>query len=58
MAVYNTGSGIQTMVLEDKKFNDGLYHVVNFVRDGQGAYLSVDGMKTTFTHTSKFSKLI
>ncbi|XP_033728353.1 uncharacterized protein LOC117317613 [Pecten maximus] len=47
VADYNTGTGVKTLTLEDKRLNDGKYHVVHFYRDESGARLTVDGVITT-----------
>ncbi|XP_069108101.1 uncharacterized protein [Argopecten irradians] len=58
VAEYNTGMGVKTMKLADKRLNDGKYHVVHFYRDDLGARLKVDGAITTIDgQQSSFDQL-
>ncbi|OWF43128.1 uncharacterized protein LOC110460116 [Mizuhopecten yessoensis] len=58
VAHYDTGSGVKTLTLADKRLNDGKYHVVHFYRDELGARLQVDGVVTTIDGSqSSFDRL-
>ena len=39
---YDIGNGLQTIPDYRGKFNDGKYHVVRFIRDGEKAMLYID----------------
>ncbi|XP_060080039.1 uncharacterized protein LOC132559438 [Ylistrum balloti] len=58
VADFNTGTGVKTLTLANKRFNDGKYHVVHFYRDELGARLKVDGAINTIDGSqSSFDQL-
>lgn len=55
VAEYDTGDGAQTVVIDNIKYNDGNYHVVNFYRDSDGSRFYVDGYSKDLTHSGAHS---
>ncbi|XP_060080041.1 uncharacterized protein LOC132559439 isoform X2 [Ylistrum balloti] len=55
VAEYDTGDGAQTIVIDNIKYNDGSYHVVNFYRDSDGSRFYVDGFSEDLTHSGAHS---
>lgn len=54
VAEYDTGSGLQRIRFDSQRYNDGLYHVVQFTRTADGGFLTIDGIQSTIAHQGKF----
>ncbi|XP_052079469.1 uncharacterized protein LOC127717737 isoform X2 [Mytilus californianus] len=50
VAQYNTGNGEQTISFDQRRLNDGNYHVVQFTRTADGGFLVVDNVQKTLAH--------
>ena len=58
VAEYDTGNGKQILRIDSKTYNDGKYHVVKFLRNGERADLIVDSLSAFNLHQCEFASFI